>query len=97
MVSIRAANLPDAPLDLANNPLVTSAGLIGLTWSQGVYNGGSPVIDYRVSIMFGTNTYTVLASNVVQAFYSVSSLTPHTLYTFTVEERTLVGYSPFSV
>ena len=40
---------PAAPVSLANNPLVTSASVIGLTWSAGATTGGTPVIDYRIS------------------------------------------------
>ena len=43
------AILPDSPKDLLNNVAVTSSGVIGITWSAGVYNGGSPIIDYRIS------------------------------------------------
>ncbi len=35
--------VPDAPLNLANNPSVTLATQIGLTWSDGVSNGGTVV------------------------------------------------------
>jgi hypothetical protein len=40
---------PDAPTLLANNPAVTTAIAIGLTWSNGAATGGTPVIDYRIS------------------------------------------------
>lgn len=48
-VSIRAAEIPDAPLALSNVEAITTAYQVGLTWDEGTYNGGSPVIDYRVS------------------------------------------------
>ncbi len=48
-LAVLAAKVPDAPLSLANNAAVTTALQIGLTWSQGAYNGGVPVLDYRVS------------------------------------------------
>jgi hypothetical protein len=44
-----ASAKPDAPKNLENLSAVTSATQIGLSWAQGSYNGGSPVIDYRVS------------------------------------------------
>ena len=40
---------PAAPVSLSNNPLVTTSSVIGLTWSAGATNGGTPVIDYRIS------------------------------------------------
>jgi hypothetical protein len=48
-VSIIAARVSDAPLDLANNVAITASGIIGLTWSVPPYNGGNPIIDYRIS------------------------------------------------
>ena len=48
-VSIRAAEVPDAPINLVNVPPITTAYQIGLDWDEGVYNGGSAVLDYRVS------------------------------------------------
>ena len=42
---------PDAPLNLRNVPSVTLATQIGIQWDTGVNNGGSPVIDYRVSFL----------------------------------------------
>ena len=48
-VTILAASVPDAPLSLANNLFITASGIISLTWTEGLNNGGSPVIDYQVS------------------------------------------------
>jgi hypothetical protein len=48
-VVILAAKTPDAPLNLLNVPAITTAYQIGLEWTEGVYNGGSPVIDYELS------------------------------------------------
>lgn len=44
-----ASSAPDAPKNLANLSAVTSSTQIGISWTQGSYNGGSPVIDYRIS------------------------------------------------
>ena len=51
---------PDAPANLANVALITDATKIGLTWSEGAVNGGTAVIDYRMSWDQGTNNYVVL-------------------------------------
>lgn len=40
---------PDPPVLLSNMPSTTSSTVIGLTWSSGTNNGGTPVIDFRVS------------------------------------------------
>lgn len=45
-VSILPPKLPDAPLNLANVPFQTNAYQIGLSWQDGVYNGGSLIFDY---------------------------------------------------
>ncbi len=56
--SIRAASLPNAPILIANNVAVTASGIVGLTWSPGAYDGGSPVIDYSISYKLGSGAYT---------------------------------------
>jgi hypothetical protein len=40
---------PDAPLSLAIDAALTTAAAITLTWNSGSSNGGTAVIDYRVS------------------------------------------------
>ncbi len=44
-----AATVPGRALNLANAPLITSSNQVGLTWEDANYNGGSPVLDYKVS------------------------------------------------
>lgn len=45
-ISIRAAEVPNAPVSMQNVADTTTAYQVGLTWSEGAYNGGSPVLDY---------------------------------------------------
>jgi hypothetical protein len=45
-LSVLAAKLPDAPINLNNDSAMTTAYQVGLIWSDGAYNGGSAVIDY---------------------------------------------------
>jgi hypothetical protein len=40
--------VPNAPVGLANNPSVTLATQIGLTWADGISNGGTTIIDYQI-------------------------------------------------
>lgn len=43
-----AATIPDAPSHLTRNEVITTKTILSFTWSEGVSDGGSPVIDYRV-------------------------------------------------
>jgi hypothetical protein len=45
-LSVLAAKLPDAPVSLANDAVTTTGYQVGLSWSDGSYNGGTAVIDY---------------------------------------------------
>lgn len=76
---------PDAPASVADVPSVTSKDTVGLTWLEGAQNGGSPVIDYRVSYNqgYGTVFYT-LESNIVDLPYSANPLVVGTEYKFKV-------------
>jgi hypothetical protein len=40
--------VPDAPIQLTNEVEVTSATVIGFSWSDGAESGGAAVIDYTV-------------------------------------------------
>ena len=40
--------VPDAPINLSNDPKVTSDKLIKIMWNSGLNNGGATVIDYTV-------------------------------------------------
>ena len=43
------SSVPDAPVSLFRDEVTTTTTAIGITWSNGSYNGGLPVIDYRLS------------------------------------------------
>ena len=45
-LAVVASSVPDTPLNFSNVAGVTNASQIGLSWIQGVSNGGSPVLDY---------------------------------------------------
>jgi hypothetical protein len=40
--------VPDAPFDLSNVPSVTNAFQIGLTWTEGLNDGGEDVVFYKI-------------------------------------------------
>ncbi len=45
---IRAAKAPDAPINLSNDPVITTAYKIGLKWSESTNNGGTAALSYLV-------------------------------------------------
>lgn len=61
---------PNAPTSLANDPLTTDATKIRVTWLAPVFNGGSPVLDYRVSCDFGSGSYQFLQSGITTTSYT---------------------------
>lgn len=83
-------------MNLQNDAGVTSSTQIGLTWEEGAANGGSAVIDYRVSYDQGYDVFVVLQENVLGTSYAVTGLTPDTYYKFKVEARNSFGYSGYS-
>ena len=40
--------VPDPPMNLLNNPLVTLDDRSGLIWNDGLSNGGQQIIDYGI-------------------------------------------------
>lgn len=48
-ITILCAKKPDPPVNLADVPSITTAYQIGLQWEDGPFDGGSPIIDYRLS------------------------------------------------
>jgi hypothetical protein len=40
---------PDAPIEISNDQTVTNRYRIGIVWQEGFSDGGTPVLDYRVS------------------------------------------------
>jgi len=92
-VTILQAQVPDAPLNLANDPPVTDDSNIGLSWFPGAFDGASPVIDYRITYDQGVGTWIPLATGVISPSYTATSLVADTVYAFKVEARNIVGYS----
>jgi hypothetical protein len=52
--------IPDAPINLARDPSQTTTSQVGLTWEDGPYDGGLPILDYRVSFDHGGGNYIVV-------------------------------------
>jgi hypothetical protein len=75
---------PDAPITLANDESVTVGNQIGLTWSAGVEDGGTPVIDHRILFAAGADAFTTLDSNIIGYSYTAINLDAGTSYKFKV-------------
>lgn len=88
---------PDAPLNLNENFALRTSSSLGLIWDQGVDNGGDVILDYRLWSALQGETYTILASGIVNQFYTVSGLSAGTHYQFKVQARNSYGYSSDSL
>lgn len=67
---------PDAPVSLADTLATTSATKIAMTWSAGASNGGTAVIDYRISYKISTAaSFTTLVSGITATSYTTTALT----------------------
>jgi hypothetical protein len=73
----------------------TNGTRIQLIWSNGVSNGGSPVIDYTINWDQGTGVWAVRQSNVNITSIFIT-LTANITFTFTVQSRNTQGLSPVS-
>jgi len=92
-VTVLCAKIPDAPINLADLPDVTTDIQIGVTWVDGAADGGSPILDYRVSYDPGTGNWVVAANDITTNSYTVTSLIAGNTYKLKVESRNAVAYS----
>jgi cellulose 1,4-beta-cellobiosidase len=97
LLSVLAARVPEAPLGLQDNPAATTAYQVGLQWTEGIYNGGSVVLDYRVWFKEQSATdFAVFQEAVQSTSTTVTGLSPGFTYDFKVEARNAIGFSEFS-
>ena len=87
---------PDAPINLANVPEITTGSQIGLVWEDGAIDGGADVIDYKITWDQGTGEETVLVQFLNAQSYTVTGLTASVTYVFKVQSRNSFGYSAYS-
>jgi hypothetical protein len=86
--------VPDAPINLQNDPSTTSDTVIRLTWTQGLSDGSTPVLDYDIYYDQSTATWVLLEETVLDTSYKTSiSLTSGATYAFKVTARNSVGDS----
>lgn len=87
---------PDTPINLAETEAMRTPSSITLSWTEGLTNGGSAVIDYRVNYDQATGDYVQLADSIVANTYTATGLTFGLVYTFRIEARNEFGYSELS-
>jgi hypothetical protein len=75
---------PDAPVNifevLASRTLTT----LGIQWSDGPYNGGDYILDYRVWRADQSGVYQIDGTGLLTTQYKSTGLTPGVTYTFKV-------------
>lgn len=52
--------VPDPPVNLVNNPAVTSDSVIEFSWTDGLSNGDREIIDWRVTYDESTGNFVTL-------------------------------------
>jgi hypothetical protein len=94
-----SAVVPNPPINLARNQLLTTVSQVSLTWADPVFDGGSSIIDYQVSYDQGTGVFLIIGTGLTsKAFTTTSSqiITPGKYYAFKVAARNAIGYSTTS-
>jgi hypothetical protein len=87
---------PDPPINLVETVSERSASSISFTWSNGVADGGTPVLDYRITYDQSTGDYVILSSGVHSTSFTAIGLKTGNTYKFRVESRNKFGYSGYS-
>ena len=88
--------VPGAPLSLTSNAASTTQTQVGLSWYEGLSDGGDDVIDYRLWVKIEDGAYAVLADSLTSTIYTATGLTSGTTYEFKVQARNDAGYGAFS-
>lgn len=94
---IMLSMVSDPPL-LSQNIEQTTKTQISISWTDGNYNGGQTIIDYRLWYDQATNgvDYIIISSTLYVKSYIITGLTAGKTYKFRVEARNSIGYSDYS-
>jgi hypothetical protein len=85
---------PDRPIFVSNLPETTDSTQIGITWQQGVSDGGEPVIDYKIMYALeGASTFTMLVEDVTETQYITQAVQAKETYQLKVQARNQFGFS----
>lgn len=92
----RLVTNPDPPINLQEVLSGRTISTLGLSWQQGVFNGGDTILDYRVSMADESGVYAYIVENLAATQYVATGLQYGTTYSFKVESRNSYGYSTYS-
>lgn len=88
---------PDAPLNVLEQTQYRTKSILSIKWDEGAANGGTPVIDYRVSIAENlVGEFTSIVDGLQATSFTIVSLNFGIIYDFKIESRNIYGYSEFS-
>ena len=62
--------VPDAPINFVNVPSITRDTVIGLSWQDGLSNGGTSIIDYEIFFDQGIGVYASRESALTEREYT---------------------------
>jgi hypothetical protein len=85
---------PDSPINLVEETSLRSTTTLGLTWNAGLDDGGTPLLDYRISMEIN-GVYQVIAATTDNVF-TINALTSGVTYNFKVQSRNDYGTSDYS-
>ena len=84
-------------MNLENVSAITSGSQVGLQWTAPAFEGGSPVVSYRVWFDNATGSvWEVKEETISETSYTATGLTQGQTYLFKVEAQNAYGYSFFS-
>ncbi len=85
--------IPDKPINLIEDIEYRTSSTLGLSWEDGLDNGGDVIYDYRIYFKQVGGAYSLLVSGVVNKYYTATQLTFGITYVFKVQARNSYGYS----
>lgn len=68
-----------------------------MSWEEGAANGGSPVIDYKMTFGEDTGSYNQEIAGITDTSFTVIGLTAGTIYKFKVYARNEYGLGDYSI
>ena len=83
--------VPDAPTNLAKDIANSNKDQITFTWDEAAFNGGKPVLDFKIWWDNASGSFVELITVTETTF--TTAVTPGLTYQFYAQSRNQVGYS----